>query len=54
MGLAVLGVALLLGTGCGSGSKMSTPSTPVASMGVSITGTSGALTHSVPLTLNVQ
>jgi hypothetical protein len=57
MGLAValivLGVATLLGTGCGGGFA-NTPVTPAGNYVVTITGTSGSFQASTTVTLAVQ
>jgi len=56
IGLAVVGVALLLAAGCGGGSHMTSvpPGNGGGATTVTITGTSGALSHSVPLTVDIQ
>ena len=52
-GLAV--ALLLVSAGCGGGSQSGTPAgTPAGSYQVGVTGTSGSLTHTVNLTLQVQ
>jgi sugar lactone lactonase YvrE len=51
--LAFLGVAILLGTGCGGGFS-NTPATPAGNYVVTVTGTSGAYQASTTVTLTVQ
>jgi hypothetical protein len=56
--IAAFGLAaalLLVSAGCGGGSQSGTPAgTPAGSYQVAVTGTSGSLTHSVTLALQVQ
>ncbi|HWF40342.1 MAG TPA: SBBP repeat-containing protein [Candidatus Acidoferrales bacterium] len=56
--IAAFGLAaalLLVSAGCGGGSQSGTPAgTPAGSYQIAVTGTSGSLTHSVTLALQVQ
>ena len=53
LGLLVIAF-LLTGVGCGGTTHTTIPGTPTGSFTVTVTGTSGPLTHSTTLTLNVQ
>jgi hypothetical protein len=53
LGLLVIAF-LLTGVGCGGTTHTRIPGTPTGSFTVTVTGTSGPLTHSTTFTLNVQ
>jgi uncharacterized protein (TIGR03118 family) len=53
-GAAVLLVLSLFALGCGGGSSTSRPNNNANSVTMMVTGTSGAIVHSVPVTLTIQ